>query len=330
MNRLFFILLLSLSLFANEEKPKKIDYVNELTILLGDSENGFEQNIGRSVAYEMQFQYNGLDFPIKPEIAFVYSQDIPLYTSTEESHTRYSMMMVNGVYEIPYSDLMTPYVKGGLGYVSFANVKDSPASSPVLDTGAGVKLHLSDRWALKFEAVAVFGADHFNLLATGGLNFAFGRKYVAPPPEKVCEPCEAPKTVYITKEPVKIYKPQNIRFEFGKATLTDDSKTSFKGYADQLNSKENINKDILIIGNTDSKGARAFNATLSIKRANAVRSEFIANDVNASRISIDGLGEMNPVADNKTDLGREKNRRVIIILKDKEVKTNSSDNNTTK
>jgi len=112
--------------------------------------------------------------------------------------------------------------------------------------------------------------------------------------------------------------------------LTDDSKASFKGYADQLNSKENINKDILIIGNTDSKGPRAFNATLSIKRANAVRSEFIANDVNASRISIDGLGEMNPVADNKTDLGREKNRRVIIILKDKEVKTNSSDNNTTK
>ena len=278
----------------------------------------------------MQFQYNGLDFPIKPEIAFVYSQDIPLYTNTEESHTRYSMMLLNGVYEIPYSDLMTPYVKGGMGYVSFANVKDSPDSTPVLDTGAGVKLHLSDRWALKFEAVAVFGADHFNLLATGGINFAFGRKYVAPLPEKVCEPCEAPKTVYITKEPVKVYSPKNIRFEFAKATLTDDSKASFKGYADELNSGENINKDILIIGNTDDKGTRAFNATLSIKRANSVRTEFIINDVNASRISIDGLGETNPIADNSTEVGREKNRRVIIILKEREAKVNSSDNNTSK
>ncbi len=330
MNRLFFIIFLSLSLFANEEKPNKIDYVNEISILFGDSENGLEQNIGRSFAYEMQFQYNGLDFPVKPEITFVYSQDIPLYSNTEESLTRYSLMMVNGIYEIPYSDLMTPYVKGGAGYVSFSNVQDSPQSTPVLDTGAGVKLHLSDRWALKFEAVAIFGTDHFNLLATGGVNFAFGRKYVAPPPEKVCEPCEAPKTVYITKEPIKVYTPKNIRFEFAKATLTDDSKASFKGYADELNSGENINKDILIIGNTDNKGTRAFNATLAIKRANAVRTEFIANDVNASRISIDGLGETNPIADNSTEVGREKNRRVIIILKDKETNTKSSENNTTK
>ena len=330
MNKLFFIIFLSLSLFANEEKPKKIDYVNEISILFGNSENGFEQNIGRSPAYEMQFQYNGLDFPIKPEIAFVYSQDIPLYFNTEESHTRYSLMMVNGVYEIPYSDLMTPYVKGGTGYVSFANVEDSPQSTPFLDTGAGVKLHLSDRWALKFEAVAIFGTDHFNILATGGVNFAFGRKYVAPPPEKVCEPCEAPKTVYLTKEPIKVYTPKNISFEFAKATLTDDSKASFKGYADELNSDENINKDILIIGNTDNKGTRAFNATLAIKRANAVRSEFIANNVNGSRISIDGLGETNPIGDNSTEVGREKNRRVIIILKDKELPTKSSKDNTTK
>ena len=314
MYKLFFIIFLSISLFANEQKTEKIDYVNEMTILVGDSENGFEQNIDRSLAYQLQFQYNDLDFPIKPEIAFVYSQDIPLYTSTEESSTRYSLMMVNGVYEIPYSDLLTPYVKGGVGYVSFANVKDSPDSTPLLDTGAGVKLHLSDRWALKFEAVALFGADHFNLLATGGVNFAFGRKYVAPPPEKVCEPCEVTKTVYITKEPVKTYTPKNIRFEFAKATLPDDSKASFKDFADELNSEENRQKEILIIGNTDNKGTGAFNATLAIKRANAVRTELIINDVNASRISIDGLGETNPIADNTTEVGREKNRRVIVIL----------------
>ena len=301
-----------MSLFANEEQPKKIDYVNEISILFGNSENGFEQNIGRSMAYEMQFQYNGLDFPIKPEIAFVYSQDIPLYTATEESRTRYSMMMVNGVYEIPYSDLMTPYVKGGAGYVSFANVQDSPESTPVLDTGAGVKLHLSDRWALKFEAVAVFGTDHFNLLATGGINFAFGRKYVAPPPEKVCEPCPVVEPVVIIKN--EISPSLEIAFVFAKASVTDLSKESIREYSKELNSEDNIDKHILIVGYTDSKGTQSLNATLSLRRATSVRDQFIANNIDPKRITIDGHGENAPIASNETAEGREKNRRVVVIV----------------
>ncbi len=313
MHRLLFIIFLSLSLFANEEKPKKIDYVNEISILFGNSENGFEQNIGRSPAYEMQFQYNGLDFPIKPEIAFVYSQDIPLYFNTEESHTRYSLMMINGVYEVPYSDLMTPYIKGGTGYVSFANIKNSPESTPFLDTGAGLKMHLSDRWALKFEAVAIFGADHFNLLVTGGVNFAFGRKYVAPPPEKVCEACPVVEPVIIIKKemPASV----DIRFVFSKAKLTDLSKESIKEYSRALNNKDNLEKSILIVGYADSSGPQSFNATLSLRRATAVRNQFIANGVDPERITIDGHGENAPIASNDSIEGREKNRSVIVILK---------------
>ncbi len=327
MKQTILLFLLSLSLFAQQ---KNVEYVNEMSIMIGDSENGFSQNVGRSLAYELQFQYNGLDFPIKPEIDFIYSQDIPLYTHTQESTTRYSSMMVNGVYEIPYSDLMTPYVKAGVGYTSYANVADSPPSSLYLDTGVGVKLHLTKRLALKFQVLTQFNVDKFDLLATGGISFAFGRKYVAPPPQKVCEPCDEPKVIYITKAPIKVLKPKNIQFKFAKATLTDDSKVALVGFSEELNSDENINKEILIIGNTDSKGTRAFNATLSIKRANAVRSEFIRNDVDPGRISIDGIGEMNPIADNATENGREKNRRVIIILKEAEANSEKSENNTAK
>ena len=317
MNRLLTIIFLPIFLFANEQLHKKIDYVNEFSLLIGNSENGFEQNIDRSLAYEMQFQYNGLDFPVKPEISFLYSQDIPLYYSIDESRTRYSMLMVNGIYELDYSELLTPYIKGGTGYVSYANVKNSPSSTPFLDTGAGVKLHLTERWALKFEAVVLAGSDYFNIIATGGINFAFGRKYVAPPPEKVCKPCPAPKAVYVPKKKVTVYKTQKIKFEFAKATLTKASKESFKTLSDELNSEENIHKEILIIGNTDNKGTRAYNATLGIKRANAVRAEFIINGVNPDRIRIESMGETNPVADNATEAGRETNRRVVILLKDR-------------
>ncbi len=308
MNRFILLLFLSLSLFAQEEK---IDYVNEISILFGDSENGSEENMGRSFAYEMQFQYNGLDFPIKPEISFVYSNNISLYNNT--GRTTYTSIMANGVYEIDYSDLITPYVKGGAGYSSFADIPGSPASSLFLDTGAGVKLHLTDRWALKFEVVAAFGADHFNLLATGGLNFAFGRKYVAPPPEKVCEVCPpVPAPVVIMKKEMRASI--EMEFVFAKALLTDLSKESIKEYSTDLNSEDNRDYHILIVGYADGKGSESFNATLSLRRAVTVRDQFIANDVDPERITIDGRGENAPTATNDTAEGRDKNRRVVVIL----------------
>lgn len=314
MKKIILATCLSLSLFAQEDK---IDYINEMSFLIGDSENGFSQNVGRSLAYELQFQYNGLDFPIRPEISFIYSQDIPLYDFTTDSRTRYITMMGNGVYEIPYSDLLTPYVKAGVGYQSFSDVPDSPPSSLLLDAGAGVKLDLTDRWSLKFEVLGTLDSDHFNILAMGGVSFRFGRKYVSPAPEKICEPCEEPKQVYVPKKPVKLFASGSIQFESGKASLTDNSKMSMVEYSKQLNSHENINSNIIIVGNTDDIGSRAYNATLAIKRANTVRAEFIKNDVDPERITIDGLGEINPIADNSTKFGRDKNRRVIIILQEK-------------
>ncbi|MEN8147540.1 MAG: OmpA family protein [Campylobacterota bacterium] len=319
MNRFFLIILLSLSLYAEQ---KNVDYVNEITFLAGNSENGFTQNVGRSLAYGLQFQYNGLDFPIKPEIEFVYSQDISLYAHTEAQDTRYSSIMANGVYEIAYSELITPYVKAGLGYTSYANIPGSPSSSAYLDTGAGVKLHLTDRLALKFQVLTQFNTEEFNLVAAGGISFAFGRKYVAPPPEKtcepcpekVCEPCPVVAPVVIMK---KELKPLYIDFVFAKSNLTDVSTESIKKYSHELNSADNIDKHILIVGHTDSKGPRSFNATLALKRAVAVRERFIANGVDPARISIDGQGEVTPTATNDTADGREKNRRVVVIVQER-------------
>jgi outer membrane protein OmpA-like peptidoglycan-associated protein len=325
MKRLLLIPLFFVTIQAKDavpaEKEEKIPYINEMSLLVGDSENGFDTNMNRSIAYQLQFQYNGLDFPIRPEIAFVHSQSIDLY-STGES-TKYSAMMFNGVYEVPYTDNLTPYIKAGLGYASYSDQPGTPDSAAFLDAGVGAKLNLSDRWSLKFEALAGIASSHVNILATGGISFRFGRKYVAPPPEKVCEPCEeinvvVPKTVYITKQKEELFGASTIQFEYAKANLTDESKASMVEYAKQLNNSENINYNIIIIGNTDNKGSRAFNATLSIKRANAVRAELIKNDVDPQRITIEGLGEINPIADNNTITGRDKNRRVIILLKEQE------------
>lgn len=67
-------------------------------------------------------------------------------------------------------------------------------------------------------------------------------------------------------------------------------------------------------GYTDSTGSAAFNQTLSEKRAEAVRDYLVQQGLNAGSISATGFGESSPVAPNTTAAGRQKNRRVEIIV----------------
>ncbi|PIU83165.1 MAG: hypothetical protein COS68_05310 [Elusimicrobia bacterium CG06_land_8_20_14_3_00_38_11] len=74
---------------------------------------------------------------------------------------------------------------------------------------------------------------------------------------------------------------------------------------------------ILIEGHTDSYGSNAYNKKLSEKRAQAVSNVLVSKyAVDSKRLKVVGYGEEKPLADNKTAVGREQNRRVeIIILK---------------
>jgi outer membrane protein OmpA-like peptidoglycan-associated protein/opacity protein-like surface antigen len=67
-------------------------------------------------------------------------------------------------------------------------------------------------------------------------------------------------------------------------------------------------------GHTDNSGSAEVNQTLSEQRANSVRDYFVNQGLDASSLSVQGLGSSNPVADNGTAEGRQKNRRVEIIV----------------
>ena len=67
-------------------------------------------------------------------------------------------------------------------------------------------------------------------------------------------------------------------------------------------------------GYIDSTGSEAFNQTLSEKRAESVRDYLVQQGLNANSITAKGFGESSPVADNSTAAGRQKNRRVEIIV----------------
>lgn len=108
------------------------------------------------------------------------------------------------------------------------------------------------------------------------------------------------------------YAAQNIYFTTGKSTLLS---RSFKGLDEVAKViAENPGTNLVIEGHTDNTGDDAFNMKLSESRAAAVKAYLVKKGVDESRLTSAGYGETQPVADNKTAAGRQKNRRVEMKL----------------
>jgi peptidoglycan-binding protein ArfA len=82
--------------------------------------------------------------------------------------------------------------------------------------------------------------------------------------------------------------------------------------ADKLNACPNAHATIN--GYTDNSGTEAVNIPLSDNRAQAVTNFLVAHGVASTRLTVRGLGSINPVAGNDTADGRAKNRRVEIVV----------------
>jgi outer membrane protein OmpA-like peptidoglycan-associated protein len=108
----------------------------------------------------------------------------------------------------------------------------------------------------------------------------------------------------------------DILFDVGKATLTGDLKTSLAKIAGILTIYKDAN--VLVEGHTDNVGGEEYNQKLSEKRAQNVM-DFLVNPggIAAARLSAQGHGFSKPIADNSTKEGRQKNRRVDLVVMDK-------------
>ena len=80
--------------------------------------------------------------------------------------------------------------------------------------------------------------------------------------------------------------------------------------ANAMNAHDDI--DLVLEGHTDAIGSDAYNQDLSARRAAAVKERIVQDyGIDPGRISTVGYGESRPIADNSTDEGRARNRRVI-------------------
>lgn len=111
---------------------------------------------------------------------------------------------------------------------------------------------------------------------------------------------------------LKLDIPSDVSFDSGRYDLKPNLRPILDRFATTLN--QNQATTVRIIGHTDNVGTDAANNLLSVNRASATRDYLVARGVAANRISIDGRGEHEPVADNETPAGRAKNRRVEIFV----------------
>jgi outer membrane protein OmpA-like peptidoglycan-associated protein len=114
------------------------------------------------------------------------------------------------------------------------------------------------------------------------------------------------------KQGIKITFNSGILFDFDSSDLKSASKEDIENLSEDL--KKYDKTKVLLAGYTDSKGKKDYNKKLSTQRAKSVALYTAKQGVNAKRMIIKGYGEKNPVADNSTAEGRQKNRRVEIAI----------------
>lgn len=104
----------------------------------------------------------------------------------------------------------------------------------------------------------------------------------------------------------------DITFAVNSTTISPQMRSTLDGVAQSLIKYPNSLIDVM--GHTDSTGSEQYNLDLSRRRAEAVANYLVSRGVSRARIETIGYGEQYPIADNSTEEGRARNRRVEIRI----------------
>ena len=101
-----------------------------------------------------------------------------------------------------------------------------------------------------------------------------------------------------------------IQFMFDRSDLTSQATRKLDSFVSAI--RQRVSNIISVFGHTDSLGTDPYNDGLSERRANEVRDYLLNSGIPGRDISVEGMGERSPIANNDTPNGRAKNRRVVI------------------
>ncbi|WP_411960521.1 OmpA family protein [Pseudomonas mandelii] len=113
-------------------------------------------------------------------------------------------------------------------------------------------------------------------------------------------------------EPEVITLPSDVLFAFNKSDLSPAAQSQLDSLMSKLQFADVVR--IKVIGHTDSVGSDEYNQALSERRASSVAAYLLSQGIAPSKLTSEGKGESQPLADNETDEGRAKNRRVELHI----------------
>ncbi len=147
--------------------------------------------------------------------------------------------------------------------------------------------------------------------AVGGIGGGLIGNYMDRQAAKIEQDLEGAKVERVG-EGILITFDSGILFDVDSYALKTETKNNLNNLSGILNKYDDT--DVLVLGHTDNTGTDNYNKTLSKQRASSVDRYLITRNVAGSRLTTEGYGETDPLADNDTSAGRQINRRVEIVI----------------
>jgi len=219
---------------------------------------------------------------------------------------------------------LVPFLAAGYGGITLDRDKQETITRGVFDYGAGVKYFMTDNLALRGDfRHLVFRDDKtlFNYEYTVGITYQFGERQAAVTPVTQPEPEAAPPEAPLEPVPITEPTPEKMKYCVNLAIEFDINKADIRPqYHDEVARVGDFMKKYptttaVIEGYTDEVGSDENNMKLSQRRAESVVNYLVEKfEIERSRLSAKGYGKTKPIADNSTEAGRQKNRRINAII----------------
>jgi outer membrane protein OmpA-like peptidoglycan-associated protein len=256
----------------------------------------------------------------------------------KEQWGSFGAVRAHALFPMPFEGAgFRPFALAGAGVLGVLGTANGQDLDPAIHAGVGTFYRATPQWLLRADlrvnATQRYAADegalalHPELLL--GVSYQPACEEPAPPPLPPPPPVvveEPPAPPPPPPPPPKVEAPappppppppaikvlsgtlEGIQFDTAKATLRKESFPALDRVVAAM--KEFPAVRVRIAAHTDASGEPAANLTLSEQRAASTKAYLVSKGIDAKRIEVVGKGESEPVADNDTPEGRQKNRRV--------------------
>ena len=232
---------------------------------------------------------------------------------------------MEGVYNFRPDKKLVPFLAAGMGGITTRRYDDPLIGTPrhydtnfLISYGGGLQYFLLDRLSLRGDVrqLIVFDSPRVNYEYTAGLNWYIGCDKPAMPvccppvAEEVLPPPPAAEPAPgITKYCITL----DIKFDIDKSIIRDEYRDEVGRVA--MFMQKYPSTTAVIEGHTDNVASAEYNLGLSQRRADSVVNYLVDKfGIDRSRLTAKGYGLTRPIADNTTDAGKQKNRRIEAII----------------